>query len=62
MKTFRKILATVMSLATLAGIVTLMLSLNDWGQSAPNDITQLFWAFSIVAWPVIVAHAIWPKD
>jgi hypothetical protein len=61
MKTFRKILAIVAGLATFVGLFVFMLALNDWGQSAPSEVTQLFWALSMVSWPFLIGTILWPK-
>ncbi len=47
------VVSVIVALAVFAGLVTLMLALNDWGRSAPSDAGQLVWALNIVVWPFL---------
>lgn len=62
MKTFRKILAIVLALATFVGLGVFVLAINDWGQTAPSEGAQMIWGFVLATWPFIVGVTLWPKD
>ncbi len=57
----RKIFAIVMAVVVFGGILTFMLWINDWGQSVPNDLVQMLWAFNFVTWPILTYHILKSK-
>ena len=57
----KKTFGTIASVVAFSAILFLMLFLNDWGRSAPNDVVQIFWAFNLVVWPIIAYKIVtWP--
>jgi len=46
-----KVLIVLLALfAPFTGLLITMLYLNDWGQTAPSEVAQIFWALSLVIW------------
>jgi len=54
----KKFLAGIAAFLVFGCLLTFIMAINDWGQSAPPELVQLFWAISLIALPVFTYDAI----